>query len=196
MQNLNKALKKWEGIPREEYFLENQRLADSTWERELIPTVADIAEFISGEKNEQMSAIFDFFENENDFHAMAYRQGETYSESESQKFIQSVMSSNNTDISEAGYFYKLLMASADDFIIVENDCGCDGVLWKLDEITPAVYAYRIKWSWINELKKYARFGFDTFIQECKKKSLDHVHVRVWIAKSRFVRPRANAERPH
>ena len=28
MQNLNKALKKWEGIPREEYFLENQRLAD------------------------------------------------------------------------------------------------------------------------------------------------------------------------
>ena len=107
MGKLQDGLKEYSNLSRSEYLKKNQELAELLWEYEEIPTVGDIAQFLLHGKEDgagRMQSIFDFFGNEDDFKDMAQRQGELYDEEESLKFIQNVMSSNNTDISEAGYF--------------------------------------------------------------------------------------------
>jgi hypothetical protein len=175
--NLKKGLEMCEHLGREEYLQVNQMLGEHLWQKEVIPTVGDIAEFIRTGHNSQMQMIFDFFNNEKDFLDMAHRQGASYDEGESAAFIQSVMSSNNTDISKAGYFYKLLMASADDFTIVSKSCDSEGVRMRLSEINQELYDYRIRYNWVNELKSHVRMKFDEFVQICGEKELEQVHVR-------------------
>lgn len=175
--NLSEGLARYEHLPREEYFQKNQELSEGTWFYEDLPTVGDIAGFLQGEENPRMQAIFDFFENKNGFVEMANRQGAAYTEEESKAFIQSVMSSNNTDISKAGYFYKLLMASADDFTIVATDCGNPGVEWVVHDIEQGDWQYRIRYQWVNELKDYADGSLDEFKALCSELHLQKVHVR-------------------
>ena len=179
MGKLQDGLKVYNGLSRADYMKKNQELAELLWEHESVPTVGDIAQFLMYGKDEsgRMQSIFDFFGNEADFKDMAQRQGELYEEEESLKFIQNVMSSNNTDISEAGYFYKLLMASADDFVVVDKDCGDEGdviVLSDLDELT---YNYRVRMLYVKELKAYSRMDHETFMQKCQSLGLEKVHVR-------------------
>lgn len=175
MMKLKEGLAKYEHLPREEYFKVNQRLADQLWDREVIPTVGDIASFMNGESNQIMKNVFDFFDNEEDFAEMAKHQGEVYDEEESASFIKNVMSSNNTDIATAGFFYKLLMASADDFTIVEKNCKSDGMIWKVSELDEETYNYRIRCSWVNELKCIMRCNFEKFLE--KVKGLEEISVR-------------------
>lgn len=173
---LKDGLEKYSGLRRDEYFEANQKLGDSLWNNEVVPTVGDIASFIKNGHNEQMQKIFDFFDNEKDFIDMAHRQGASYNEDESSAFIQSVMSSNNTDISKAGYFYKLLMASADDFTIVSKKCDSKGVEMKLEDLDEAQYNYRVKFNWVIELNKFIRMKWSDFAALCEKEGLKSIHV--------------------
>ena len=173
---LKDGLERYSSLRRDEYFEVNQRLADSLWNNEVVPTVGDIASFIKTGHNEQMQSIFEFFDNEKDFIDMAHRQGASYNEDESSAFIQSVMSSNNTDISKAGYFYKLLMASADDFTIVSKKCTSNGVEMKVSDIDEPQYNYRVKYSWVVELGKFARFKWSEFVEWAGRESLEYIHV--------------------
>lgn len=175
---LAKGLKKYQNLPRDEYFEKNQELGKNLWDSEEIPTVADIADFMRGnEDNPKMLGIFTFLENKDDFVKMATRTNHVYNQDESSAFIRKVMASNNEDISKAGYFYKLLMASADDFVIKETDCKSEGVVYKLDELDEATYNYRIRFSYVTELKNYSRNDFDEFMAKCNKFNLTEVHVR-------------------
>lgn len=174
-KTLDEGLDEWKHLPRDEYFQKNQEMAEELWNKENLPTVADIADFINGQKNEPLERIFHFFDNEESFKDLAFRKGASYNQDESEAFIRKVMSANNDDISKAGYFYKLLMASADDFLITGDDCGGDGVEWHVDEnMQESDYAYRIKGMWINEWNDFYVEDFNQFMKDFKGKT---IHVR-------------------
>lgn len=172
---LEKGLEKYHDLPRDEYFRKNQELSSSLWEKEDVPTVFDIVEFMSGENNDKMNKIFDFFDNKEEFLKMANRTNYKYDQEESTNFIRKVMSANSEDISKAGYFYKLLMASADDFNIIEEDCGSEGVEWNISEVSEDIYNYKIKSMFIEELNEYSNMNYVNFINKCK--NLKVIHVR-------------------
>lgn len=176
-KTLDEGLKEFEGLDRQEYFLKNQELSEDLWEKEDLPTVADIADFIHGEENKALNKIFHFFDNKDSFRDLAFRKGASYDEVESEAFIRKVMSANNDDISKAGYFYKLLMASADDFLIVEDDCKSEGVIWEINDITQDDYEYRIRGMWINELNNFCLMDFEEFIKYFNECNIKEIHVR-------------------
>jgi hypothetical protein len=174
---LEDGLNKYKNLPRGEYTQVNARLSRGLWEKEELPTVADIAEYTNGQNNEKLDAIFNFFDNEGDFAKMATRSNAQYDEDESSAYIRKVMASNNEDISKAGYFYKLLMASADDLVIQDKDCGSDGVVYDIANVNHDVYYYRIRAQWVVELKNFCRMDFDEFVRWADSMNLKSVHVR-------------------
>ena len=176
---LEKGLQKYENLNRKDYFDKNQELSKDLWEKENIPTVADIAEFMKTDYNEKMQKIFDFFENKDDFEKMANRVNSSYTQEESKKFIKKVQASNNSDISMAGYFYKLLNASADDFRLNENDKDCEssGINFNIDDLNENIYNYRIKSMFVNELDKFCSMNYKDFINFCKNNDINSVNVR-------------------
>lgn len=176
--DITTKLDNYKNLSRKDYFDKNQELGKNLWDNENIPTVADIADFMNGNtENEKMNRLFDFFDNKEDFMKMATRSNNSYSQDESSNFIRKVMSANNSDISKAGYFYKLLMASADDFTITESDCRSQGVEYNVKSVNEDIYNYRIKFSFINELKNYCRWNYNEFVNYCKNNSLENIHVR-------------------
>lgn len=176
---LEKGLEKYENLPREEYFAKNQELSKQLWEKEDVPTVADIAEFMKTDYNDRMQKIFDFFENQEDFEKMANRVNSSYSQEASKKFITKVQASNNSDIAMAGYFYKLLNASADDFRLDENDkdCGSEGIIFNIEDLNESIYNYRIKSMFVNEINKFCSMNYKNFIEFCVKNNINNITVR-------------------
>lgn len=174
--NLKEGLNKYKKLTREEYFEKNQELSKDLWGAE-IPTVGDIANFMKGQTNEKLEGIFEFFDNREDFLKMANRVDNNYEQDESSTFIRKVMSANNDDISRAGYFYKLLMASADDFTIKDKDCNSDGVCYDVSEITEDIFDYRIKFMQVKEFKNFVRIDYDDFIKWCNENQITEIHVR-------------------
>lgn len=129
---LKEGLKLYKDLPRDEYFEKNQELASRLWNEENLPTVLDIADFVKDNKvSDRLQNIFDFLDNKDDFTAMATRRKHLYDQEESSSFIRKVMSANNKEISESGYFYKLLMESADDLIITQETCNSHGRMYDL-----------------------------------------------------------------
>lgn len=176
--SMEEGLEKYSSLPRDEYFDMNQKLSEDCWSKGRIPTVGDIAKFIKTKDEssiEPMQRMFNFFNNKEEFTNMISRKGKVFDEKQSQKFIQSVMSANNTDISEAGYFYKLLMASADDYRVISRSCSSSGVKYKREDITKEVFDYRIKMSWVNELKSYCRTNYVDFMNSIE--SYEEISVR-------------------
>lgn len=174
---MDEGLQRYSKLNREEYFEKNQELSEKLWEKQNLPTVYDIAEFILGNENEKMNKIFDFFENKEEFTKMATRTNSKYEQEESSGFIQKVMSANNEDIAKAGYFYKLLMASADDFLLDEGDCKASGLPYIVDSLTEETYNYRIKSTFIEELADYAELTFQEFMETLNKEGIKEIHVR-------------------
>lgn len=172
---LEEGLDKYKNLPRDQYFDKNQELSKRLWEEQNLPTVFDIADFISGNENENMNKIFDFFKNKKEFLKMANRTDSKYKQEESSDFIRKVMSANSEDIQKAGYFYKLLMASADDFIIDSDDCESEGVTFLLEDITEQIFNYKIKSMFIIELNDFCNYDFKEFIN--KFKNLEKIHIR-------------------
>ena len=182
---LEKGLEKYKHLDRMDYFKKNQSLSKDMWNKEIVPTVADIAEFIITGENKNMDKIFAFFDNKEDFLNMVKREEEAYDEDESANFIRSVMSSNNTDISKAGYFYKLLMASADDFVIVAKDCNSEGVKFKVSDLLEEDYNYRILYSWVVEFNSYCQLSYEDFISKCNELNIESITIKTPLTCKQF-----------
>ena len=106
--------------------------------------------------------------NKEEFLKMANRTHQKYEEEESSEFIKKVMSANSDEISKAGYFYKLLMASADDFRIIEDDCGSNGTEFDINELNEDNYNYYVKSMFVTELGENSNMDFDQFKEKIEK----------------------------
>lgn len=178
--NVEKGLELYKDLPRDEYFKKNQKLGKELWENEKIPTVFDIAQFMNGEDNEKMNAIFDFFDNKDEFSKMANRTHNMYDQDESSSFIKKVQAANCDEISLSGYFYKLLMASADDFRIIMDDCGSEGKEIDLsndEEFTEENYNYYVKSMYVNEFGENSNIDYKKFKEKIKNDGIKKIHVR-------------------
>ena len=170
---LEEGLEKFKDLPRDKYFEKNQELAKNLWANENCPTVYDIAQFVDGEENENINNIFNFFDNKEEFDNMVSRKGANYNEDESSSFIRKVIASNTREIAESGYFYKLLMASADNYLIKEDDCHGQGVEFNLEGLTEEDFNYRIKSMYVNELGNYVTCDFKQFKEIINSKLNDN-----------------------
>ena len=177
MSKLDNQLDLYKDLPRNKYIEKNNELASQLWDNEVLPTVADIADFIEGNKdNHNMNSIFNFFDNEDDFIKMATRTTSDYSQEESSAFVQKVMSANISDIADAGYFYKLLMASADDFRISGKDCRSKGTSYNINEIDESIYKYRIFNMFVTEMDTYSSMTFSDFMNWANNHNIEKIHV--------------------
>jgi len=141
---------------RKEFVEKYHEIGESMFEHCTIPTVSDFANAFVDNNTEAMdkiTKITSYTGNTDDIIKSVQRRNNNYSEQESKKFMQSVIAANVTDITESGYFYKKLISSCDDMIIEIDDCGSDGVEFKMpvDEDT---FEYKIRNHWVMELNKY------------------------------------------
>ena len=121
-----------------------------------------------GKENTKMNKIFDFFDNKEEFIKMTNRTDYKYGQEESTNFIRKVMSSNNEEIAKAGYFYKLLMASADDFTIDKEDCKTNKFdSYECELVEKETYDYKIKSMFVVELNSYCDYEYETFVENIK-----------------------------
>lgn len=173
IENIRKG-RDLEELPRDEYIKIYRLLGKEMWESCNIPTVGDIAEVFEGE-NEKFNNVTNFFDNKDKVMTYLNKECPKYSQEESSEFIADVISSNTTDISDSGWFYKKLMASCDDVRIISEDCGSKGVKVKVSDIDEGYYNFRIKFSYVEELDKYVVGPYLEFIEEVKE--LDFINVR-------------------
>lgn len=158
---LSKGLRKYSGLSREEYFKKNAEIAKDLWFKEELPTIADIANYMEKGDNPRTRQVFDYLGVEDEFHDMVNNKQRKYNEEKSAKFIRKVMASNNKDIAEAGYFYKLLMASTDDFILEQEDCHSHGHKIKIDkDFDEQKYNFYVKSMFVEEAGEFIRGYFD------------------------------------
>ena len=177
-------LRKIKNMDRDEYFEENQRLSESLWTSEY-PTIYNILNYVETGKDSLMSNIFTFFDDlsEEDFRNMANQNNYVYDEENSLEHLKKVEASNNSEIKSAGTFYKLAMASGDDLMINENNCGSKGKEFTIFDsdgklsIDEETYNYKIRSLYVEELKGFSRTDFDDFMEKIKEMGLNSVHVR-------------------
>lgn len=162
-------------IPRDAYMEIYGLIKKNMWKYCTIPTVGDIVDFMEGIENENFDDITEFLGNREKLEKSLQREDAMYSNEESEVFIDKVISSNVTDISESGWFYKKLMASTDDVYITEDDCGSIGVSYKPEDIDEAMYDFKIRFSHVNELGRPAIEPYSEFIQNIG--GFDFIHVR-------------------
>ena len=143
-------------MTRKEYVEEYKEIGTKMFGHCVIPTIYDFANAFVNNNEEAMNKITrltDYTGNTDDIIKSVNRRNDNYSEAESNKFMDSVIAANVTDITESGYFYKKLVSSCDDMSIDIDDCGSDGI-----EITLPVdkdtFDYKIKNRWVMELNKY------------------------------------------
>lgn len=172
-----KGLDRYKHLDRGSYNEVNNSLSQRLWDNQDLPTVYDISDFVNGNKNKRMDRIFNFFENEEDFSRLAENQSNSYTQKESSSFIKKVMSANNEEISKAGYFYKLLMASADDYYISKDDCRSDGYSADISRIDENYYNYKIKMMHVVEYGDFVHDEYCDFIDWCKNNNLDNISIR-------------------
>lgn len=176
MSILDDKRNKYKHLSRKDYFNKNQELSKKLWQTET-PTVGDIADFVQNKHNDKIKKTFEFFENEDDFTKMSNRTDSLYEEEESSAFIRKVMSANNEDISKAGYFYKLLMASADDFNIDQDDCESKGKQIDITKIDQEYYDYYMKSMYCEEFNSYLNLDFEQFLNHCNEFGLFTVTIK-------------------
>lgn len=162
-------------VPRAAYMEVFDIIKEHMWEQCTIPSVGDIVDFLAGEPNEMFDDVTAFLDNEEKLRALLSKEDATYSNQESEVFIDKVMSSNVTDIRVSGYFYKKLMASTDDVSIIEDDCGSSGVTYSVEDVTREIYDFRIKFSYVTEIQQHAVMTYDDFVQ--KVSGFGSIHVR-------------------
>lgn len=161
-------------LSRDKYYEVYQSLGEKMFSECIIPTVYDFATIDENEKSkEKIENISSFTGNTNDIIKSIHRRNSNYTEEESNKFMQSVIASNVTDITVSGYFYKKLISSCDNMKIDFEDCGSEGEEFKLP-IDEDTYNYKVKFHYINELDNYT-----STYKEFKKytKEFDSIHVR-------------------
>ena len=164
-----------EDLTRSEYFDIYNIIGANMWDTCNMPTVGDIAEVVEGGNNKKFNAVTEFFGNKNKVIKCLNKMNSKYSEEESNEFITDVISSNTTDISDSGWFYKKLMSSCDDIRIINDDCGSKGTKVKVSNITEDFFNYRIRFSYVLELNDYAVDLYSNFMN--KIKNLEYINVR-------------------
>lgn len=174
----NLDMDKINNLHRKDYMVENEKLGKTLWEREKIPTIADICDLIDDKDNERINDVVNFFDNKDQLIKMAENTIHLYSQQESTDYIEDVIASNQTDISEAGYFYKESMSALDDLRIINDKCGSKGVEYKVDEITEEIYNYRIKSMCCKEDgNKFEKKTYEKFMETCKENGWEKIHIR-------------------
>lgn len=170
-------------LNREKYIEVYRKLGELMFEECDIPNVGDFVNIIKKnseykKSSNKLNQIAGFTGNLGDIEKSIARKEARYTAEESDSFIKKVMASNIDDITSSGFFYKKLVSSADNMSINKkiSDCGSEGELFFVSEITPEVFNYKIKTHFITELYKYVE-KYETFIEECKKQNLTEVHVR-------------------
>lgn len=163
-------------LDRASYMKVYQSLGNKMFSDCVIPNAYDLITADEPEAKEKIENISNYTENTEDIMESIHRTTSEYSEKESAKFINSVIASNVTNITESGYFYKKLMSSCDSMKIVEDDCKSGGD--KLDlPISKEIYDYKVKYRYIKELKEYTE-SYEDFV--AKTKDRDTVHVRTFL----------------
>lgn len=179
---LEKGLKKFKDLPRDEYFKKNQELASRLWNEQDLPTVLDIADFVKdGTESKRLKKIFEFLDNKEDFTSMATRDKHLYNQDESSAFIRKVMSANNKEISESGYFYKLLMESADDLVLTQETCNSKGRVYNLKNVgfEESDFNYYVNALYCTEIGGFVDCSYDEFLEMYQKELQDcgyQIHV--------------------
>lgn len=173
----------YEDLNRAEYTNLYRLIGDNMWDKCSSPTIGDLASIVEAGINNDEEDISDklgeidmikFFDNADTIKSMMMKDNSNYTSEESQKFISKVISSNVTDISDSGWFYKKIMASCDDLRVIADDCESDGIEYSVNEIDKNLYEYRIQFSWVNELEDYSK-NWDEFQNAVK--NLDKINVR-------------------
>jgi len=142
---------------REEYIKRFNKYGSNMYMKCYIPNVGDFARAFGEEKDKKsmnkIKTISEYTHNTKDIEASVTRRNDNYSEEESKKFMKQVIAANITDITQSGYFYKKLISSCDDMTINAEDCGSEGVAFKMpvDEDT---FNYKIRNHWCMEKGKY------------------------------------------
>jgi len=141
-------------LSRDKYYKVYQSLGEKMFSECIIPTVYDFATIDENEKSkEKIENISSFTGNTNDIIKSIHRRNSNYTEEESNKFMQSVIASNVTDITVSGYFYKKLISSCDNMKIDFEDCGSEGEEFKLP-IDEDTYNYKVKNYKVTNVKFY------------------------------------------
>lgn len=155
----------WEALdslPREKYIEIYKILCDNVWSQCEMPTASDFVDYVNGKDNKIIDKAIETFGDEK-INKSIDKSNKKYSNEESSTFMNKVISANTTDISDAGYFYKKLMASSDDIRIIEDDCGSHGVSFNINALTKEVYDFKIRFSFVEELHEYAKWNYDDFM---------------------------------
>lgn len=129
---------------RDAYIADYKKKATNTITEEHLPFVSDIMDFaLKGKTDSRLQRVFDFFGDEEDIKEQTSRKNMFLTSEQSQKFIDSVIAANITDISQSGTLYKMLQASGDTYRIRSKNCESKGrkIELPIDEIS---FEYEIK----------------------------------------------------
>ena len=144
-------------ISRKAYINEYHNLGKKMFSTCTIPNVYTFADAYVNKNQESLDKIKTIAEYSGSMSklkaSIEKRNEKSYSEADSKKFMESVISANVTDITQSGHFYKKLMSSADDMTIDIDDCGSEGVEFTMP-IDEDTFNYKIKNHWVMELNKY------------------------------------------
>ena len=183
MSNFTKDFKTLQKISRDDYNEVYHKLGSLMFEECEIPTVGDFVNVVKhnsnyGESSKKINQITSFTGNTSDIEKSIARKTNKYTDEESIDFMKKVIASNIDDISNSGFFYKKLISSCDNMKInlKKQDCGSEGELYLVEDITEDVFEYKIKTHFIQELYKYVE-SYDEFKKLCKNQNLTEVHVR-------------------
>lgn len=168
--------KKLNKLSRDKYINVYRLLGGKIFSECEIPTVGDIANIDKEQNLEKLQYITAFTGNWDDIEESIKRREANYTEEDSNKFMNSVIASNVTNITESGYFYKKLISSCDNMKITTKDCKSKGEKIKLP-VTEEEYNYKIKFRNVVELDT-ATETYDEFKKETK--DMEVIHIRTFL----------------
>jgi len=171
-----KDVEKLNTLNRDKYFEVYQELGKKVFAECVVPTIYDFATADSKKSKEKIMRISQYTGNTDDIFDSIQKRDALYTEEDSEKFMNSVIASNVTDITQSGYFYKKLISSCDDMDITQNDCKSKGEEFSLP-IDESTYNYKIKFRHISELKSHTE-SYSEFIE--KTQGLDVIHLRTFL----------------
>ena len=170
-------------LSRDKYFSVYKKLGEQMFENCYIPNVADFANAY-GEQNDKsedamnrIKQVTNFTGKQDDIDKSLTREDSLYTEEDSKKFMNDVISANVTSIRDSGFLYKKATSSTDGMKITEEDCGSIGIEFVLpvDEVT---YLYKIRHHFVTELGNYTE-DYTDFLDKTHNMSI--IHVRTYVS---------------
>ena len=174
---------KLEKLPRDKYFEVYKYLGTKMFSNCYIPNVADFANAYGkqNEKSEEamkrIHQVTSFTGKQDDIDKSLARRDSLYTEEDSRKFMNDVISANVTSIRDSGFLYKKATSSTDSMTITDNeDCGSIGLEYVLP-IDEPTYLYKVRNHFVTELDDYTE-DYSDFLK--KTSNLSVIHVRTYM----------------